>query len=162
VEELMNLHREAASFNDLQDRRTIVLSEEFLQKALDEAVRLAASDAVAIASAAAPEAIRPLVGELSCVLLELDDTDPRWLPGAMGHAIHFDVPTGNGEHGARVLLWPSGASHGWKSRQEMFEELGRLFEVDTSAVTRYSMSVPVYKLAALLGYRESELTFISE
>jgi hypothetical protein len=168
VAELAWLSKQAASFNEQQDRVTVVLTEQFLRDALEAAVRRAGEDAAHIAAALAAVddtldyAETRVLGRTTYLALFLDEPTPGFVPGAHATVIstHVDNDQGVFSTGLRFLPFEERDNlFRGSSWEDAFGAVASLFDIDPAGVHGFGNGLARSVVSQMLGYRESELSF---
>ena len=168
VAELAWLSKLVASFNEQQDRITVILTEQFLRDALGAAVQRAGDDAARMAEALA-EADGTLdyagtraLGRTTYLALFLDQATPGFVPGAHATVISTHVDNDRGVFSTNVRVVPSDERDNiflGSSWDHAFHAVAALFDIDPADVHSFGDGLARSVLAKMLGYRESELSF---
>jgi hypothetical protein len=168
VAELAWLSKQAASFNEQQDRVTVLLTEQFLRDALEAAVRRADEDAarIAVALTEADETLdyaeTRVPGRTTYVALFLDGPTPGFVPGAHATVITAHVDNDSGVFSTDLRLFPFDERENvfrGSSWDDAFRAVATLFDLDPGGVHSFGDGLARSVLAKMLGYRESELSF---
>jgi hypothetical protein len=168
ISELAWLSKQAASFNDQQDRTTVVLDEQLLQQELDAAAERAGEDAARMAAALAAveggldyRETRSF-GRTTYLAVFLDKPMPGFVPGSHVSVLSTHVDNDTGMFDTRLQILPADERHDvfrGSTWEEAASTTAALFGIDPACIHSVYDGFARSVLAKMLGHRESELSF---